>query len=98
MTESIVGKKLNKGEWAEFYVLLKLLGEGKLYTADKMLKKKLDSYLDILKVIRQEYDTQVLEYIVDEDSACVTVKPQKYRYGFGIHSHERVFPSSGRFI
>lgn len=76
MTESIVGKKLNKGEWAEFYVLLKLLGEGKLYTADKMLKKKLDSYLDILKVIRQEYDTQVLEYIVDENSACVTVKLQ----------------------
>ena len=76
MTESIVGKKLNKGEWAEFYVLLKLLGEGKLYTADKMLKKKLDSYLDILKVIRQEYDFQVLEYIVDEEKAFVTVKVQ----------------------
>ena len=67
---------LNKGEWAEFYVMLKLLGEGKLYTADKMLKKKLDSYLDILKVIRQEYETQVLEYIVDEKGAAVTIKPQ----------------------
>lgn len=76
MVESIVGKKLNKGEWAEFYVMLKLLGEGKLYTADKTLKKKIDSYLDILKIIRQEYDTQVLEYIVNEDSECVTVKPQ----------------------
>lgn len=76
MVESIVGKKLNKGEWAEFYVMLKLLGEGKLYTADKTLKKKFDSYLDILKIIRQEYDTQVLEYIVDEDAECVTVKPQ----------------------
>ena len=52
MVESIVGKKLNKGEWAEFYVMLKLLGEGKLYTADKTLKKKIDSYLDILKIIR----------------------------------------------
>ncbi len=76
MTESIIGKKLNKGEWAEFYVMLKLLGEGKLYTADKTLKKKLDSYLDILKIIRQEYDTQVLEYIVNEENASVTVKPQ----------------------
>lgn len=76
MVESIVGKTLNKGEWAEFYVMLKLLGEGKLYTADKTLKKKLDSYLDILKIIRQEYDTQVLEYIVNEDDECVTVKPQ----------------------
>ena len=25
---SIKGKKLNKGEWAEFYVMLRLLGEG----------------------------------------------------------------------
>ena len=76
MVESIVGKTLNKGEWAEFYVMLKLLGEGKLYTADNILKKKLDSYLDVLKIIRQEFETQVLEYIVDQDNAVVTVKPQ----------------------
>lgn len=76
MVESIVGKTLNKGEWAEFYVMLKLLGEGKLYTADNMLKKKLDSYLDVLKIIRQEFETRVLEYIVDQDNAVVTVKPQ----------------------
>ena len=76
MVESIKGKKLNKGEWAEFYVMLKLLGEGKLYTADKLLKKKLDSYLDVLKIIRQELDTQVLEYIIDEDQSEVIVKPQ----------------------
>lgn len=76
MIESIVGKTLNRGEWAEFYVMLKLLGEGKLYTADNMLKKKLDSYLDVLKIIRQEFETQVLEYIVDQDGAIVTVKPQ----------------------
>lgn len=76
MVSTIKGKTLNKGEWAEFYVMLKLLGEGRLYTADKMLKKKLDSYLDVLKVIRQEYETQVLEYIVDEQGATVTIKPQ----------------------
>ena len=76
MVESIVGKTLNKGEWAEFYVMLKLLGEGKLYAADNKLKKKLDSYLDVLKIIRQEYETQVLEYIVDRDDSSVIVKPQ----------------------
>ena len=43
MVESIVGKKLNKGEWAELYVLLRLLGEGKLYAADNMLKKKINT-------------------------------------------------------
>ena len=76
MVESIVGKTLNKGEWAEFYVMLKLLGEGKLYAADNKLKKKLDSYLDVLKIIRQEYETQVLEYIVNRDNSSVIVKPQ----------------------
>ena len=76
MVESIKGKKLNKGEWAEFYVMMKLLGDGKLYTADKLLKKKLDSYLDVLKIIRQELDIQVLEYIIDEVNSMVIVKPQ----------------------
>ena len=76
MVESIKGKQLNKGEWAEFYVMLKLLGEGKLYTADKMLKKKFDNYLDVLKVIRQELDTQVLEYIINEEKSEVVVKSQ----------------------
>jgi len=56
--------------------MLRLLGEGKLYTADKMLKKKLNSYLDVLKIIRQEFDAQVLEYIVDETTFTVTVKPK----------------------
>ncbi|MDE6788026.1 MAG: HpaII family restriction endonuclease, partial [Ruminococcus sp.] len=76
MVESIKGMKLNKGEWAEFYVMLKLLGEGKLYTADNLLRKKLDSYLDVLKIIRQEFDIQVLEYIIDEERSEVVVKPQ----------------------
>ena len=76
MVESITGKKLNKGEWAEFYVMLKLLGEGKLYTADKLLRKNYKSYLDILKIIRQECENQVLEYIIDEEKSTVTIKPQ----------------------
>lgn len=76
MVEPINGKKLNKGEWAEFYVMLKLLGEGKLYTADKLLQKNYKSYLDILKIIRQECEKQVLEYIIDEEKSTVTIKPQ----------------------
>ena len=76
MVESIKGKKLNKGEWAEFYVMMKLLGEGRLYTANKLLQKNYQSYLDVLKIIRQECETQVLEYIIDEPTAVVVVKPQ----------------------
>ena len=76
MVESIKGKKLNKGEWAEFYVMMKLLGEGRLYTANKLLQKNYQSYLDVLKIIRQECETQVLEYIIDETNGVVIVKPQ----------------------
>jgi DNA (cytosine-5)-methyltransferase 1 len=76
MVESIKGKKLNKGEWAEFYVMLKLLGEGRLYTANKLLQKNYKSYLDVLKVIRQECSSQVLEYIIDEEKSLVVIKPQ----------------------
>lgn len=76
MVESIKGKRLNKGEWAEFYVMMKLLGEGRLYTANKLLQKNYQSYLDVLKIIRQECETQVLEYIIDEANGVVIVKPQ----------------------
>ena len=84
MVESINGKKLNKGEWAEFYVMLKLLGEGKLYTADNLLRKNYKSYLDILKIIRQECENQVLEYIIDEEKATVTIKPQESETIFAV--------------
>lgn len=77
MVESIKGKRLNKGEWAEFYVMLKLLGEGKLYTANKLLQKNLQNYLDVLKVIRQECENEVLEYIIDEENSIVMIKTQE---------------------
>lgn len=76
LTMSIAGMKLNKGEWAEFYVMLKLLGEGRLYTANQLLQKNYESYLDVLKVIRQELSNQVLEYIIDDEHGVVTIKAQ----------------------
>ncbi len=75
--ESIVGKKLNKGEWAEFYVFLKLLGEGRLYTADTLLKKNYTSYLDIIKIIRQEFDTASIDYIVDNEDKTIVIETDK---------------------
>lgn len=72
--ESIKGKTLNKGEWAEFYVMLRLLGEGKLYSADKLLKKNYKNYLDVMKIIRQEIEANVLEYIIDEKNVKITVQ------------------------
>jgi len=76
MPDGIHGKKLNKGEWAEFYVMLKLIGEGKLYAADELLRKNYKSYLDILKIIRQE-TSKVLEYVVDSKNNLVSVTDQE---------------------
>lgn len=70
---SIHGMTLNKGEWAELYTMLKLLGEGKMYTADRLLRKNLDNYLDVMKVIREEIETNVLEYVIDRDQGTVSV-------------------------
>ena len=74
---SIKGKKLNKGEWAEFYVMLKLLGEGKLYTANELLQKNYKSYLEVLRVIREELANQVIEYIIDKNrDVVIKIKDQ----------------------
>lgn len=55
----------NIGEWSELYVLLKLLADGKLYAADADLNKLNEVYSPLLKVFRQEIDTEEIEYRVD---------------------------------
>lgn len=52
----------NKGEWSEIYVLLKLLGEGRIYAADSELRKMEDVYFPIIKVIREEIKDEIKEY------------------------------------
>ena len=52
----------NRGEWAELYVMFKLLGEGKIYAADEKLEKNPDSYLDIIRIIREEVKNKLIEY------------------------------------
>jgi len=53
----------NKGEWSELYVLLKLLGDGRIHAADEYLKKIEKIYFPILKVIRNK-----TEYKIETDS------------------------------
>lgn len=45
---------LNKGEWSEIYVFLKLLADGNLYAADANLNKIQDSFYPIIKILRKE--------------------------------------------
>ncbi|MFA5986513.1 MAG: HpaII family restriction endonuclease [Parcubacteria group bacterium] len=46
--------KGNKGEWSEFYAFLKILTDGKMFTADKDLEILRDNYYIVLKIIREE--------------------------------------------
>lgn len=46
--------KGNKGEWSEFYAFLKILTDGKMFTADKNLEILKDNFFIVLKIIREE--------------------------------------------
>lgn len=48
--------KFNKGEWAEAYVFLKVLGDGRIYGADAQLHKDPMTFMDIVNIIRDEPD------------------------------------------
>ena len=52
----------NKGEWSEFYVLLKLLAEGRLYAADDNVERMEDMYFPILSIYRSETKEKNVEY------------------------------------
>lgn len=55
--EGITG---NKGEWSEFYVLLKVLGDGRIYGADGDARRKPDTYLDVNRVIRHDAGNELV--------------------------------------
>ena len=44
--------RLNKGDWSEAYVFLKLLAEGRIYSGDEDLNKVLSVYMDVLKILK----------------------------------------------
>jgi len=60
---------MNKGEWSELYVFFKLLSEGKLYPADKHLRRTGDSYT-ISKVFKDDHDGP-LDFVVNGESVDV---------------------------
>lgn len=61
--ENIRPLKGNKGEWAEVYIFLKLLVDGKVYAADKNMQKIAERYLKILKIFREEIEGHSFVYI-----------------------------------
>ena len=44
--------EFNYGEWTEAYVFLRLLGNGRIYAADRNFEQDENVYIDILNIIR----------------------------------------------
>ena len=71
----------NAGEWAEFYVLLHILSEGKLYAADGESNKLLDNYFPIIKIEMQKKGQSkdkpiIIDYIVNSNDKTITVSTE----------------------
>lgn len=61
----------NKGEWSEVYTVLKLLGDGKLFSADNNLNTLLTVFNPIIKIIREESNNKTVEYVINGDIKIV---------------------------
>ncbi len=53
--------EFNYGEWTEAYVFLRLLGNGRIYAADRNFERDENVYIDILNIIRYEKE-HILEF------------------------------------
>ena len=65
--------KANKGEWAELFVFLKALADGKIYGADENLNKIESIFYLILSAIKTESNT-LKEYNRDENNNKIILK------------------------
>ncbi|MEO5646034.1 MAG: HpaII family restriction endonuclease [Candidatus Paceibacterota bacterium] len=65
--------KANKGEWSEFYALVKILSEGKLFAADSARNRIPEKYLEVLNIIREEFPGEKYIYEIANDSNSVSI-------------------------
>ena len=65
-------ERKNKGEWSEFYVLLKLLADGKIFNADKNVRKMSNIFFPIIKIIREEKGKQI-DYNINSSNGEVEI-------------------------
>jgi len=67
----------NKGEWSEFYALLKILTERKLFAADENLEIIRDRFYLVLCVIKNELGSSRRVYDVSEDDEIIKIVDEK---------------------
>lgn len=63
----------NKGEWSEFYVLLKLLAEGELFSADENLNKLEEKHFPVLGIKRCEDKINYVDYDIRKQDPCIYI-------------------------
>lgn len=69
-----MNRAANRGEWSELYVLFKLLGDGRIYTADAQMNKlSPNAYLEIIRVIREEVANVMSEYAINDGTIDIYV-------------------------
>lgn len=61
-TGVLPGKRLNYGEWGELYVLLRLLGDGRLSLTDDTERLSDGPHMNVIEVIRRERVGRVVTY------------------------------------
>lgn len=72
--DTAVDSKKNAGEWAEFYALLKILSDGKLYSADGDLNINTSEYLPVISIEMQSRDNnELIKYVVDTSSMSIHI-------------------------
>jgi len=64
----------NKGEWSEVYVLFRLLGDGRLYSANANFERDDTAFFPVIKVLRNEPNDKHYEYKVKEQSVPKTIE------------------------
>jgi len=75
MIKNLKLKKImaNKGEWSEFYALIKILADWKLYGADENLKRLESILYPILKVINQKNTKNEIQYELESDQDSIRI-------------------------
>ena len=65
---------MNRGEWSEPYVALKLLGEQKIYMADENGNINLSEWMTVLKLVRRENKDRLVSYTCRTDMGDVLIE------------------------
>ena len=66
-------KKANKGEWGEPYAAIRILGDGKLYIADRNGKRNVAEWMDVIELIRHETAERIVSYRYQKANVVVDV-------------------------